>query len=284
MRLRISMVPYHGDALAGKRTLVAAAHGIVPRLVVGVQAEAVFGYVPAQPFSVFRMAGGEEINKVRRVVGTVVSSHHVEVKIALHLAHAAEVLHEIPRPEQSVLLAVPEGEDDRTLRLGSALHESPHDLQHGAHTRRVVVGTIIYIVAGKLRIHALMVEMGTHHYVFVAFPSGYHAEHIGEGEAAMLPALYLRHGVCLHIIARHAVEHRLGTGFEGLQVAAVRQRRNSQLAHLRNDVQAGKPRASMPCLPSSRSSARKYTCARAASSVMERRPFCTTPLGCFPTL
>lgn len=91
--------------------------------------------------------------------------------------------------------------------------------------------------------------MGAHHYVFVAFPSGYHAEHVGEGEAAMLPALYLRHGVCLHIIARHAVEHRLGTGFEGLQVAAVRQRRNSQLAHLRNDVQAGKPRASMPCLP-----------------------------------
>ena len=59
-------------------------------------------------------------DEIRRIVRTVVTTHHVKIDIALHLVHILEIAGKIAGTEQTIFLTIPKGENHRALWLHSA--------------------------------------------------------------------------------------------------------------------------------------------------------------------
>ena len=145
-------------------------------------------HIRLEPLANLRMRSRIEVHQIATVCA---ATHHIEVQIALHVPHILIDIGEVARAEQSELLAIPECEHDSALRCCTTRHESLHNLQHGSHARRIVVGAIVYLVAFDVVVHALMGEMRTHNNHFVGFLAWQHREHIAQIHSAVHLLLYL---------------------------------------------------------------------------------------------
>ena len=81
----------------------------------------------------------------------------------------------VARAQQSELLAVPKGKDNGTPWLLASGYQRLHNLQYGAQSRRIVVGPVVYLVTVELRVHALVVQVGTHDHILVGPSTGQYA-------------------------------------------------------------------------------------------------------------
>ena len=139
---------------------------------------------------------------------------------------------EVARTEQSELLAVPECEHDSALRRCTTRHESLHNLQHGSHTRRVVVGTVVNLVAFDVVVHAFMVEMRTNNNHFVSLLARQHREHIAQIHSAVHLLLYLSDRISLNEVAYTTLQLLHGASLEGLFVRVAEERFQASLSNL----------------------------------------------------
>ena len=128
------------------------------------------------------MRGCEEIHQVWAVGA---AAHHVEVEITLNLIHMRIVLRKIARAQQSLLLTVPKCKYHGTLGLYTTRHKRLHYLQNCRYTRCIVISSIVYLVALKVGIHTLMVEMSTYHNHLVGFLSWQYCKHIAKMQGLM---------------------------------------------------------------------------------------------------
>ena len=187
-----------------ERLLVAAANGILPSTIVGFEsAELIFIDVVLEPLAQFGMSRSEEVHQI---LAACTAAHHVEIEIALHLRYFCEMVGEVLRTEQSLLLTVPESEHYSTLGLCSTRYKCLHNLQHGSNARSIVVGTIVYLVASDVVVHALMVEMCAHHNIFVSLLAGQHSEHIAKRHRLIYTFLNLGYRVSIDIVAHTSLQ------------------------------------------------------------------------------
>ena len=189
------------------------------------------------------MRSREEIHEVATVR---TAAHHIEVEVALHVLHVLIVVGEVARTEQSELLAVPECEHDSALRRCATRHESLHYLQHCSHARRIVVGSVVYLVAFEVAVHALMVEMCTHNNHFIGLLARQHREHIAKVHRAVHLLLYLRNRVSLNEVAHATLQLLHSASLERLLIR-LEERLQTCLAHLRDDILLGDARATLAC-------------------------------------
>ena len=175
------------------------------------------------------MRSREEVHQIATVRA---AAHHVEVQVALHLLHILVGISEVARTEQSELLAVPECEHDSALRRCTTRHESLHNLQHGSHTRRIVVGTVVNLIAFDVVVHALMVEMRTNNNHFVRLLARQHREYIAQIHSAVHLLLYLRNRICLNEVAYATLQLLHSASLEGLFVRVAEERFQASLSNL----------------------------------------------------
>ena len=228
-----------------ERLLVAAANGILPSTIVGFEgAELVFIDIVLEPLAQFGMSRSEEVHQI---LAACTAAHHVEVEIALHLRHFCEVVGEVLRTEQSKLLAVPESEHYCTFGLHSTRYKCFHNLQHGSNARSIVVGTVVYLVASQVVVHALMIKMSTHYNKLVGLLAGQYCEHIAKCHRPIYTFLYISNRVCIDIVASTSLQLLYSACFKRLFVRVAQQRLQSSLTYLRNDVLLGNTRATLAC-------------------------------------
>ena len=187
-----------------ERLLVAAANGILPSTIVGFEsAELIFIDVVLEPLAQFGMSRSEEVHQI---LAACTAAHHVEVEIALHLRHFTEMVGEVLRTEQSKLLAVPESKHNSTFGLCSTRYKGFHNLQHGSHARSIVVGTIVYLVASQVVVHAFVVEMCTYHNKLVSLLARQHSEHIAKRHRLIYTFLNIGNRVSIDIVAHTSLQ------------------------------------------------------------------------------
>ena len=245
MRLSASVIPHDGHSLKMERLLVAAANGILPSTIVGFEsAELIFIDIVLEPLTQFGMSRSEEVHQI---LAACTAAHHVEIEIALHLRYFCEMVGEVLRTEQSLLLTVPESEHYSTLGLSSTRYKCLHNLQHGSNARSIVVGTIVYLVASDVVVHALMVEMCAHHNIFVSLLAGQHSEHIAKRHRLIYTFLNLGYRVGIDIETHAALELLHSASLKRLLVRIAQQRLQSCLTYLRDDVLLGYTRTTLAC-------------------------------------
>ena len=187
-----------------ERLLVAAADGILPSTIVGLEgAEVIFIDIVLEPLAQFGMSRSEEVHQI---LAACTAAHHVEVEIALHLRHFCEVVGEVLRTEQSKLLTVPESEHHSTLGLYSTRYKGFHNLQHGSNARSIVVGTIVYLVASHVVVHALMIKMSAHHNILVSLLARQYCEHIAKRHRPIYTFLNISNRVGIDIVAHTSLQ------------------------------------------------------------------------------
>ena len=142
--LTAGVIPHDRHTLQVERLLVAAADRGIPSTIIGVEAEVMLRHIRLEPLANLRMRSRIEVHQIATVCA---ATHHIEVQIALHVLHILIDIGEVARAEQSELLAIPECEHDSALRCCTTRHESLHNLQHGSHARRIVVGAIVYLTS-----------------------------------------------------------------------------------------------------------------------------------------
>ena len=245
MRLSASVIPHDGHSLKMERLLVAAANGILPSTIIGLEgAELIFIDIALEPLAKFWMSRSEEVHQI---LAACTAAHHVEVEIALHLRHFCKMVGEVLRTEQSKFLTVPKSEHYCTFGLYSTRYKCLHNLQHGSHARSIVVGTIVYLVASHVVVHALMIKMSAHHNILVGLLARQHSEHITKRHRLIYTFLNIGNRVGIDIETHATLQFLYCTCFKWLFVRVAQQRLQSSLTYLRNDVLLGNTRATFAC-------------------------------------